>query len=71
MGLGRFFVELGGFSLFNSYRVLRTVPDTCPQTVTVDLTNKLCLAIDNLYGALGAGVNTQTTAVTFFLVYLD
>jgi hypothetical protein len=68
---GGFFVELGGFTLFDGDRIQRAAVQARTQPVAVDLADQAGLAVDQLDRAFGTGVNTPTAAVTFFFINLD
>jgi len=71
MFLGRLLIELGGFALLNGYSVFGTMPETRAKPVTVDFAYQFRLAVDYLYGALGAGGDTLAAPVAFFFIDYD
>jgi hypothetical protein len=71
MFFGRFLVELGSFPLLDSNGILRAVPQTRPETVTVDLAYQLRLAVNYLDGAFGTGSDALTASIALVFVNYD
>jgi len=61
-------VELVSITLFYRDGVLGAVSQTSPQTITINLFDQLCFAVDYLDGSLGAGGYAISAAITFVLV---
>ena len=64
----RLFIESLGFPILNSNSSLGAFPQAGTKTVTIYLTNELCLTVDNLKSPLRAGRNADATAIAFFFV---
>ena len=69
--LGRLCIEGISFPLHYGKGIDRAFAHTCCKTVTVIIGHQFCLAVYKLYGAFCAGFHTLSTAVAFFLIYLD
>jgi hypothetical protein len=65
------FVKLLALTLLDDERPLKTFADTATKPITILLTDKPCLAIDNLKSALGTSNDTGSTTITFILINPD